>query len=258
VLYLYVPYRQQDSLPIFDTTLPDFNLVQLFRTGRYVGPDRLGDANQLAMGATTRLLDSTDARQYLSATLGGLYRFASPRVFLPGEPPDDTNSTDVIGEMSLTAYKNWSASAGLQWDPNRSRFDRTEFNLQYRRDNERVINAGYRFREDPLAADGDLEQVEASAAWPVGGRVNLYARYVYSLQDSTDIERLAGLEYRDCCWGFRFVIGQNVSLTGDTNNYWQLQIELKGLPSVGNRVDAFLAGAIRGYSATRVDQRSTP
>src|SRR6185295_12864463 len=58
LLYLYVPFREQDDLPVFDTALPDLNLVELFRTNRYVGTDRLSDANQLAVGLTSRLLDS--------------------------------------------------------------------------------------------------------------------------------------------------------------------------------------------------------
>ena len=37
VVYSYVPYRNQDELPIFDTGLPDLNLTELFRTNRYVG-----------------------------------------------------------------------------------------------------------------------------------------------------------------------------------------------------------------------------
>ena len=50
MVYSYVPYRNQDELPIFDTALPDLNLTELFRTNRYVGDDRIGDANQLAVG----------------------------------------------------------------------------------------------------------------------------------------------------------------------------------------------------------------
>ena len=48
LLYLYVPYRDQEDLPVFDTGIPDLNLVQLFRDNRYVGPDRVGDANQVS------------------------------------------------------------------------------------------------------------------------------------------------------------------------------------------------------------------
>ena len=57
-MYLYVPYRGQDDLPVFDTTPADLNLVQLFRTNRYVGADRLSNANQLTIGFTSRLLDA--------------------------------------------------------------------------------------------------------------------------------------------------------------------------------------------------------
>ena len=55
VLYLYVPFRDQADLPVFDTALPDLNIVQLFRRNRYVGADRLSDSNQLSAGATARL-----------------------------------------------------------------------------------------------------------------------------------------------------------------------------------------------------------
>ena len=33
----------QSDMPVFDTIQPDFDVVQLFRTNRYVGLDRLGD-----------------------------------------------------------------------------------------------------------------------------------------------------------------------------------------------------------------------
>ena len=32
MVYSYVPYRNQDGLPNFDTALPDLNLTELFRT----------------------------------------------------------------------------------------------------------------------------------------------------------------------------------------------------------------------------------
>ena len=61
VKYLYVPFREQDDLPVFDTAVPDLSLVQLFRTNRYVGADRQSDAGQLSAGLTTRLLDAAEA-----------------------------------------------------------------------------------------------------------------------------------------------------------------------------------------------------
>ena len=61
-MYLYVPYRDQSDLPVFDTAEPDLNWVELFRTNRYSGIDRIGDANQLAAGVTTRLFSKRPTR----------------------------------------------------------------------------------------------------------------------------------------------------------------------------------------------------
>jgi len=85
LVYSYVPYRNQNELPIFDTALPDLNLTELFRTNRYVGEDRIGDANQMAVGLTTRLFDHVSGTQYLSATIGQIRYFSIPRVVLPSD-----------------------------------------------------------------------------------------------------------------------------------------------------------------------------
>jgi LPS-assembly protein len=83
VVYSYVPYRNQNELPIFDTGLPDLNLTELFRTNRYVGEDRIGDANQVALALTSRLFDHVSGAQYLSATIGQIRYFSIPQVSLP-------------------------------------------------------------------------------------------------------------------------------------------------------------------------------
>jgi LPS-assembly protein len=90
VVYSYVPYRNQDELPIFDSGLPDLNLTELFRTNRYVGSDRIGDANQVALALTTRLFDTVSGTQYLSATIGQIRYFSIPRVDLPPGPVPGT------------------------------------------------------------------------------------------------------------------------------------------------------------------------
>jgi len=89
IVYSYVPYRNQNDLPIFDSALPDFNLTELFRTNRYVGSDRIGDANQVALALTTRLFDHNSGAQYLSATIGQIRYFSIPQVGL--------TDTDYLG-----------------------------------------------------------------------------------------------------------------------------------------------------------------
>jgi len=288
LVYSYVPYRNQNDLPIFDTGLPDLNLVELFRTNRYVGDDRIGDANQLALGMTTQLFSQTTGAQYLSATIGQIRYFTLPRVTLPdqitqtlpgqtlatlpgqqtsvilpgqnlptlpgqtlatvpGETPQTYRASD-IGEVSVTAYKNWSVNLDYQWNPYTSQTDKSEILVQYRPDPSKVVNIGYRFQQDIL------KQYDGSFAWPIAGHWNTVGRWVYSLQDRQTIEQLAGFEYKSCCWKIQVLQRRYVTnRTGGLNTSIALQLELTGLSSVGKPADAFLSKEISGYSTRDPD-----
>jgi LPS-assembly protein len=118
VVYSYVPYRNQNELPIFDTALPDLNLTELFRTNRYVGDDRIGDANQLAAGLTTRLFDHDSGAQYLAATIGQIRYFSIPQVTIPdyvlaaqsGVPPATLPLVNPFATPNLFV-SNWRGRA---------------------------------------------------------------------------------------------------------------------------------------------------
>ena len=243
-LYTYIPYRNQDAIPLFDTGVPDFRLERLFDPQRYVGGDRLADANQVALGITSRWIDTTTGRQWVQATVGQVRYFTPPRIGLPGEPPPRASASDLVGELSVAAFGKWSVDLGLQWDPASGEAVRRELALQYRGTGGRIANLAYRYRADRL------EQLDLSTAWPVSPRWNIFARQVYSLRDRTAIESFAGLEFKDCCWKLRVVARRYVSTrTGERDTAIGLQLELNGLSSVGVPTGAFLERSIRGYQA---------
>jgi LPS-assembly protein len=244
ILYVYVPFRDQADLPVFDTDLPDLNLIELFRTNRYVGADRLSDANQVSMGVTTRLVETGTGRQFLSATFGQTYYFDTPRVTLPGESAATGSTSDLVAQLALTAYKDWNVNLGYQWSPQSPHTEKSEVALQYRPSGDRVVNVGYRFRRD------SVEQSDISAIWPVGHGWHVFGRFVYSLRDDSSIERLGGFEYRSCCWKIRMLARDYVSSrTGLRDNSIGIELELNGLSSVGVAATAFLERSIRGYSS---------
>ena len=264
LVYSYVPYRSQTSLPLFDTGLPDFNLIELFRTNRFVGADRVSDADQISAGVTTRLFDHVTGQQYLSATLGQTRYFRDPRVtLLPGDPVESKRTSDVIAQISLTAYKSWSVNLDYDWNPYTSQTEKSAIAVQYHPSPDRVVNLAYRFQQDiAVCAAGagagqnlcPLKQWDGSFAWPVTSRWNTVGRLVYSLQDRQIIERLAGFEYRSCCWRVqmlqrRYVDSRPISTgPGGLDTSYILQLELTGLSSVGKPENSFLERSIRGYS----------
>ncbi|HKQ83592.1 MAG TPA: LPS assembly protein LptD [Steroidobacteraceae bacterium] len=254
VRYLYVPYRRQADLPVFDTHPADLNLVQLFRSNRYMGLDRISDANQLSFGLTSRLFDAADGRQFISATVGQAVYFKEQRTVLPGETLEDSENSDIIGELDVTAFQHWNVRLGTQWDPGEMRSEKGDAMLQYSPDPDRVVNLGYRFRRKPTIdlqqiESQRIEQLDGSFAWPIARSWSLYARWVYSLEDKSTIDRFAGVEYRSCCWGLRVVTRRYLrNREGDYESSILLQLELNGLSNVGQEADAFLERSIRGYS----------
>ncbi len=271
--YLYVPYRNQNDLPVFDTALPDLNLVELFRTNRYVGADRQSDSNQVNIGVTSRLLDTTSGQQFLAATLGETYFLSQPRVSLPGEAVADPAREDVVAELALTAYKHWNINLGEQYNVAAARTDRTFVELQFKPAPESVINIAYRFQRNvqdealgipgcalnqptlncPPPAD-PLKQAEISGAWPVARDWDVLGRMVYALDGHQALERFAGFEYHACCWRMRLLGRRFVrNNTGQQETSVMLELELTGLASVGSAPDSFLGTEIRGYSRETIN-----
>ena len=246
IFYTYIPYRDQSMLPVFDTDLADFNLVQLFQANRFIGADRLGDANQVSIGVTSRYLNTTTGRQYLSATLGQTAFFDDRLVTLPGQTAPTSKSSDLIAEVSASLSELWRADMSLQWNPSDGTATKSAARLLYTPGERRVLSLGYRFRR------GLLEQSDVAIAWPLGERWRFVGRWNYSMRESQTLDRLLGLEYERCCWGLRLASRRFITTrTGESDTTVLLQLELKGFSSVGRRTDSFLDHGILGYSRYR-------
>jgi LPS-assembly protein len=271
IKYLYVPYRNQNDLPVFDTALPDLAPIMLFRDNRYVGADRVSDANQVSFGVTSRLLDASNGRQFISGTFGQTYYFETPRVTLPGEPPVTGKRSDIVAQIALTAFQDWSADVNVQWDPESEASERTTVNLQYKPAVNTVVNFAYRYERFvnaleviegyPQVVQQGFDQLELSSAWPIKRNWSIFLKDVYSLRnqqppppstpvaESTELERFVGFEYRACCWRLRLGARRYVTNhDGSQNTGIWLSLELAGLASVGSASDTSLTEEIRGYT----------
>src|SRR5690606_38627552 len=99
LLYVNVPFEDQTELPVFDTIVPDFNLVQLFRKYQYVGPDRIADSDQLSFGVTSRLISSRSGQERLTATLGQTRYLREQTVVLPDQRATGRTASDYVAEF---------------------------------------------------------------------------------------------------------------------------------------------------------------
>ncbi len=244
LFYLRIPFRDQTDFPVFDTSAFDFSFAQLFRDNRFTGPDRLSDANQLSAGVTSRLLDRGNGREWLRAALGQIYYFEAPRVGLPGVPLPSRGESDLVAELNARLTARWTASGTLQWNTDTNETERFAVQFRYQGDQQRLFNAGQRFRRN------ELDQTDLSILWPLHQRWQFIGRWNYSHRDERILETLAGLQYDSCCWAFRVTTRRYVNTSsGDSNQALYLQLELKGLANIGNSVEDVLERGILGYRA---------
>jgi len=244
LLYVHVPYRDQDNLPVFDTIIPDLNLVQLFRTNRFLGPDRIGDTDQVSFGVTSRVVDVDSGKEVVTATIGQTRYLSDRQVTLPGDAPASNESSDYVAEVRFLLYEHLNFDLGHQWGTADDGTTQSEARLQYRPAGNKIFNIAYRYRRD------SLEQGDVSWSWPLASKWNFVGRYNYSFRDEEALEQFFGLEYESCCWGLRVVSRRHISTRdGTRDSSFGLQLVLKGMTSVGTAADKLLERGILGYSA---------
>jgi LPS-assembly protein len=248
--YVYIPFRNQDNIPVFDTALDDFNFSQLFTENRYLGSDRIGDANQLTLAVTSRLLDPTSGEERVRFELGQRYYFSTQRVTLPAETPRSANSSDLLlsGEGKIT--DTFSAAATYEVNLNHTQTQEFDIGVRWQPALGKVLNASYRYNRqtlDPVTgALATLKQVDVAGQWPVGNW-SLIGRWNYSFVNKTTLEGVAGVEYNGGCWAFR-VVGQHlVTNVNQVSSSVFVQFELNGLARLGTNPIDVLRRSVPGY-----------
>lgn len=242
VLYTYIPFRDQDELPVFDTIEPNLNIVQLFRRNRFIGLDRLADTNQLALGVSTRLISADTGEEFLRATLGQVRYLSTQRVALPDGLPNDSSSSDYLVELGVRFAKYWRTDLNFQYDSDLSETVRTEARVRYIRDNKRIFNVSYRFQRDAL------ENLDLALAWPIVDKWNFVGRYNFSLETRDPLEEFVGLEYETCCWAVRGVWRRYLARrTGESDTAFSFQFVLKGFSDPGTAAEALLGRDTLGF-----------
>ncbi|SDT14192.1 LPS-assembly protein LptD [Pseudomonas prosekii] len=288
LFYLYVPEKDQSDIPVFDTGENTFNYASLFRDNRFSGTDRVGDENKLSLGVTNRWIEENGfERQRIS--VGQAFYFKDRKVQLPGiafNDRDDAKSdvSPYALEYEYRWNRDWRTTADYNWDPD-SRSPRSGsamFHYQPEDNPNKVVNVGYRYRNDQVRYDqntgkwtvggGDygtpgqpgyvkdyykIQQHDFSVIWPIVPQWNAISRWQYDYNRNRTLEAFGGFEYDNCCWKLRVISRYFVDYDENSQDAPEnekgdhgvfLQIVLKGLGGLtGAKVESFLDKGIQGY-----------
>src|SRR5690606_11207580 len=94
--YLNVAYRDQSDIPVFDTGENTFSYSSLWRENRFSGKDRIGDANQISLGVTSRWIEPNGFERQRFSIGQAFYvedrKVTTPDVRRPDRTPLDQRS----------------------------------------------------------------------------------------------------------------------------------------------------------------------
>lgn len=287
LFYLYIPRKNQDNIPVFDTSAYDINFNSLFRENSYSGYDRLQDANQITVAATTRFIDNNTGLEPLKASLGSILYFQDRKVTLPYLNPNistqpnvpydfistqTSRASNLIGEFSGQLNQNLSYSTLAQLNTATNSLARGQAVLKFRNQPNQIFDIGYRYRSasaNPLvptsivpgttSTPANINLTDVSFRWPIYDQWYAMGRWQYSLNFDKTTESFIGIEKESCCWRLRFIARRyingattnsfvNANVTPQTGFF--VELELKGLSGFGDDVDYFLQTALNGYRPT--------
>lgn len=289
--YVYVPYKNQDLLPVYDSAQAPFSFVQMFSENRFFGNDRIGDANQLTLAVISRFLSQDDGSEHLKLTVGERFSFSTPQVNLVA-PTTTTNKSDIMLAASGRINSALSFESELQYSPALSRIQHYNIAARYRPEVGKVLNLGYRFISDSLGAlipgvvtptgtavingvvyqtvggmpyttlggnsysvaSPGLRQINVSGQWPLSRHWHAVGQWNYSFLDQRLLSGVAGLEYEQSCWMLRLVAHSFTVGTQQTSTGIFLQLELNELVKVGSDPLTLLKQSVPGY--TKLNEKS--
>ncbi|BAW80739.1 organic solvent tolerance protein [Candidatus Nitrosoglobus terrae] len=240
--YLYVPYQDQKNFPVFDTAPLDNYFASLFQPNSFTGADRMNDANQVTLALTSRLLESATGTERFRASVGAIDFFHKRRITLPDVLDDSVTGSVIVSEMAAQLTKEWSLLGEYRFNPSHDQTDLSSAGVRYRGENGALMNINYRYRRSVL------QQIDVSGRYPIANHWNVVGRWYEDIRNHRLLEMLGGLEYDSCCWAIR-VVGRSyiTNIEGQRNTSILVQLELKGLGNIGQKVDTILRRSVPGY-----------
>ncbi|WP_058912216.1 LPS assembly protein LptD [Entomohabitans teleogrylli] len=247
--YLYIPYRDQSSINMYDSTLLQSDYTGLFRDRSYSGLDRIASANQVTTGITSRVYDDASIERF-NVSVGQIYYFTEPRTGddnIRYENNKRTGSVVWAGDTYWRISDRWGLRGGVQYDTRLDNVANGNAVIEYRHDQDRMVQLNYRYASPEYIQatlpsystaeqykDG-ISQVGVTASYPLADRWSVVGAYYYDTNANQSADQMLAVQYSSCCYAIR--VGYERKINGWENNnskydnVFGFNIELRGLSS---------------------------
>ena len=270
VFLLHMEEERQEGLPSFDASIITPSYRQLFRRSSFTGYDRFGEIRQATLGLETSLSSLATGAQWATASIGQAFYHEARALGLDGAaPPADASPLFLALHASPLAH--FSARFSYEYDTEADSLARAHASLKYRPGPQKVLNVSWAYVKEERQRQGLLQnerEIKVSFVWPLSRRPaspwRLMGSWTHDRKSGSTIESLFGLEYNGCCTRTRLAFrrflkdprlpaGLDPANAAREDWEWRadsgvfLELQLKGLGSLGGRLDSLLEDRVPGY-----------
>lgn len=223
--YVYIPYRNQQKIPLFDSSSRSLDFNNLFMTNRFYGVDRIGDSHHLSYALSSKIY-APDGQEVINVGLGQTRYFSDRKVTLGNDAIQNERFSEYFAKANINLGQfKWVNTAKLDKDD--FSFLASNSRLQWQPQSNQGLFVQYSLSEE----DYQYENLSIGGYTPVAERTQLgiYSRYNL-LSDLYESNQLL-LRYQSCCWNMQMGIERSEFENGLSDTKLQLLFEFNGLSS---------------------------
>ncbi|MFT7680808.1 MAG: LPS-assembly protein [Moritella dasanensis] len=251
VQYLYIPYKNQDNIGIYDSSTIQQDFLGLYRDRIYSGLDRIADANQFTIGLTSRVFDEMGSERF-RFSLGQIVYFGDSQVGIAPETDttldnSEVTTSSIVMETDVKISHNLFINNSVEYAIQDDLVRRADAAIEYRFDGGQKVQLNYRYvgntasilEDENSSVNSRINQIGSKFVLPINNQWDFGASYYYDVENEITQDAFAGIKYEDCCWAIRLDYGyrlKNHNINTGVTEFDRgptLMFELKGLGGIG-------------------------
>ena len=229
--YHYVPYEDQDDLPVFDSGSVGFdNIADAFLQDGFWGSDRIQNFQGFTLGLSSETYELETGDQLLRWELAQQIYLADRDVTLGDNEADSSEFSPFLGEVEFHINEHIKTDGFINWDWEENQVSRWRAEARYNPDFRRELKVEY-------AWEASQQDLELAMTWPLGRRWQVGGRALIGesdFEDSGSYTRVS-LGYDACCWAIQVALEDRPrERDNDSGLQFMATFSLKGLGSISS------------------------
>lgn len=221
--YHYTQKKDQSNLPNFDSEIKSNLYEALFSGQKFIGIDRISNANDLTLGLESDFYNAKTGDTYLNLKVAQAFYKDDQALDIDGNLVSRREYSDIAASANLS-LADFTFHNQLQYDPENGKINQHDTRVQYSLSPKKFLALAHH-------NNNDAKSVEVYGAYPINAKTHAFAGVNRATTDSITNKETAGIVYQSCCWAVRLAYFKEHLGNNNYEHVTNFELVLNGLAS---------------------------